>query len=108
MRKIAMEEYVIVVPGENGEKKTDKYDMKESLGICLLHPTLQLTGRELLLRRKILDKIEQSDETLVLEEAEYEKLRSAFEQIQGFSRNDMEMVDRVLNAKKIEVKEKGA
>lgn len=108
MRKINIASYEVVVPGASGEKKTDSYDMKESLGICLLHPTLQLTGRELLLRGKILNKIEQANGELILEEAEYRKLVSAFEQIKGFSKNDMEMADRVLNAKEIEVKEKGA
>jgi len=108
MRKIDITQYEIVVPGVDGQKKTDFYDVRESLSICLFHPTLQLDGRELLKRGKILDKIEHADGTLILEEAEFGKLRSAFERIQGFSKNDLEMVDRVLNAEEIEVKEKGA
>jgi len=108
MRKINIESYEVVVPGVDGKKKTDTYDMKESLGICLLHPTLQLTGRELLVRGKILDKIEQANGELILENAEYNKLKTSFEQVKGFSKNDLEMVDRVLNAEEIEVKEKGA
>ncbi len=108
MRKISIKPYEIVVAGPGGEKKTDEYDVRESLGICLLHPTLQLTGRELLLRGKILNKIEQANGELMLEEADYKKLKSAFEQVQGFSKNDLVMVERVLNAEEIEVKEKGA
>jgi len=107
MRKISTKPYTVVVPGENGEKKTDEYDMKESLGICLLHPSLQLSGRELLLRGKILDKIEQANGELILEEAEYSKLKASFEKVKGFSKNDMEMVKRVFNAQEIEVKEAG-
>lgn len=108
MRKIDMKPYEVAMVAESGEKKTDMYDLKGSLGACLLHPVLQLNGRELLLRRRILDKIEQAKGVLMLEEAEYSKLVSAFEQIKGFSKNDLEMVDRVLNAEEIEVKEKGA
>jgi hypothetical protein len=108
MRKIDISDYEVTLAATDGQKKIDFYDVKESLSICLFHPTLQLDGRELLKRGKILDKIEQANGTLVLEEAEYEKLKSAFEQIQGFSKNDLEMVDRVLNAEEIEVKEKGA
>ena len=108
MRKIDMKSYEVPMTVESGEKRIDMYDLKGSLGACLLHPVLQLNGRELLLRGKILDKIEQAEGELMLEEAEYTKLVAAFEQIKGFSKNDLEMVDRVLNAKEIEVKEKGA
>jgi len=108
MRKIDVSKYEVVVAALDGQKNTDFYDMKESLSICLFHPNLQLNGRELLRRGKILDKIEQADGELMLEEAEYSKLKSAFEQIKGFGKNDLEMVSRVLNAERIEVKEKGA
>ena len=108
MRKIDISSYEVILVMPDGQKKTDFYDMKESLSICLFHPSLQLNGREVLHRGKILNKIEQADGELMLEEAEYEKLKSAFEQVKGFSKNDLVMIDRVLNAEEIEVKEKGA
>lgn len=106
MRKIDLSKYEVVVPSADGQAKTDFYDVKESLSMCLTHPSLQLDGRELLKRSKIIDKIEAADGTLMLEEAEYDKVKQAFETIKGFSKNDMELVRRVLEAEEIEVKEK--
>jgi hypothetical protein len=43
-----------------------------------------------------------------VEEDDYRKLRQAFETIQGFTKNDVELVKRVLEAEEIEVAEKDA
>lgn len=106
MRKIDLSKYEVTIPSVEGQAKTDFYDVKESLSICLVHASLQLDGRELLKRGKILDKIEAADGTLMLEEAEYDKVRHAFETIKGFSKNDMELVRRIFEAEEIEVEAK--
>ena len=105
MRKIDVRNYDVVIPVPDGEDKTDFYRVKESLEMCLLHPMLRLDGRELLVRGKIVDKISAADGTLMLEDEEYKKLKSAFETVTGFSKNDMEIVRRVLEAEEIEVAE---
>jgi Uri superfamily endonuclease len=43
-----------------------------------------------------------------MEEEEYRKLRQAFETIEGFTKSDMELVRRVLEAEEIEVEESEA
>lgn len=90
---------------EGGTKEVE-YATKNFLIAAFLHPQLRLTGRELLARRKLVDEIEQCDGTLLVEEADYLKMKQAFETVQGFTLNDMELVERVLEAKKVEVEEK--
>lgn len=108
MRKIDVTPYPVMIGLQNGQEITEDFKVKESLEVCLLHPQLQLDGRELLKRRKILHKIEEADGTLLLEDDEWEKLKIAFETIRGLSKNELPLVERVIEAEEIEVKEKGA
>ncbi len=105
MRKIDVTSYKLQVHTSEGDKEVE-YDAKTFLTAAILHPQLGLTGMEVLARSKIVDKIEQCDGTLLLEEADYLKLKHAFETVKGFTLNDMTLVKRVLEAKQIEVKEK--
>ena len=106
MRKILVTNYPVTLGSANGQEITEDFKVKESLEICLFHPQLQLDGRELMKRRKILHKIEEADGTLLLEDDEWQKLKQAFETIKGLSKNELPLVERVLEAEEIEVKEK--
>ena len=99
----------ILTPDGNFAPKP--YNVKESMVSCLLHPALKLTGRELLLRNKLATRIEEApivegNGHILVEEEDFRKLRQAFETIEGFTKSDMELVRRVLEAEEIEVKEK--
>jgi len=111
MRKIELQNYMVNVPAADGTFAPKPYDVKESMVSCLLHPALKLTGRELLLRNKLATRIEEAEIVegngyILVEEEDHRKLRQAFETIQGFTKNDMELVRRVLEAEEIEVAEK--
>jgi hypothetical protein len=113
MRKIELQNYFINIPTADGSFKAKPYNVKESMVSCLLHPALKLTGRELLLRKKLATRIEEAEiiegnGSILVEEADYRKLRQAFETIEGFTKSDMELVKRVLEAEEIEVAEKDA
>ena len=105
MRKIDVTPYKLQAHMPEGTKEID-YDAKNMLIAVILHPQLRLTGRELLARGNLTDKIEQCDGTLLVEEADYSKMKQAFETVRGFTLNDMELVKRVLEAEKVEVEEK--
>ena len=105
MRKIDVTSYNIQAHTPEGDKEVE-YDTKNFLIAILLHPQLKLTGNEVLVRSKLMDKIEQCDGILLVEEADYSKLKHAFETVQGFTLNDMTLVKRVLEAKQIDVEEK--
>lgn len=105
MRKIELQNYLVTLTRENGEVESKPYNVKDSIISCFLHPALKLTGRELLLRGKLTKQIEEANGSILVEEENYRKLRQAFERIEGFTRNDMELVRRVLEAEEIEVGE---
>ena len=105
MRKIELQNYLVKLTRENGEVESKPYNVKESIISCFLHPALKLTGRELLLRGKLTKQIEEANGSILIEEENYRKLKQAFERIEGFTRNDMELVRRVLEAEEIEVEE---
>ena len=113
MRKIELQSYMVQMRNAEGNLEPKPYNVKESMISCLLHPVLKLTGRELLLRNKLATQIEEAEikegkGSILVEEADYRKLRQAFETIEGFTKSDMELVRRVLEAEEIEVKESGA
>ena len=106
MRKIDVRNYTVTLGTADGQEITEDFKVKESLEICLFHPQLNIDGREMMKRRKVLHKIEEAEDFLLLEDDEWQKLKSAFETIKGMSKNELELVERVLEAEEIEVKEK--
>lgn len=102
MRKIDLTPYLVKVD----EKGTEKpFDVKGSIYASLYHPDLKLSAMELLGNDKIAQKVKSAEDKVLLEDAEYEKVKRAFETLRGFDMNDVELVKRVLDAEIVEVKE---
>jgi len=89
MRTIDVRDYLV-------GKET--YAVKDGLVAILMHPSLRLSAVELLKRNRLGQKILDATETIKLEEEDYGRLRSAVEGIEGYSRADVELVQRVLEA----------
>jgi hypothetical protein len=107
MKKIDLKPYDLEFKDKEGKTQTVPYDVKASLINCLYHPALKLAGRDLLLAHKLADKIEECKEDHILVElVDYTKLKNAVEKIEGFTKNDVEFVQRVLEAEDVEVAEK--
>lgn len=107
MRKIELKAYELHLKDNEGKDHVVPYDVRGSCINCLFHPVLKLAGRDLLLAHKLADKIEScKDEFILLEEVDYMKLKGAVEKIEGFGKNDVEFVQRVLEAEVAEVQEK--
>ncbi len=109
MRKINLENYRVKAKVREEDKVVEKdldYDVKDTIISVLFHPDLKLNGRELILRGKLADKIEKAEKNILLEEADYKKLKDSVEKLQGFGRNELELVDRILNAPSVEVEPK--
>lgn len=82
------------------------YDMKTSLISILFEPATpetKLTARDLLKRHLLGEKIEQTTDTLLLESSEYDLLVSTIDAFKGFGKNEGILVQRVLEAKEVEV-----
>jgi hypothetical protein len=109
MRQINLEDYVLEVktqPSGDGIAGTKevKYDVRGSLIEVLFAPELQLNAREILDRDDLARKIKDCrDNNLLLEEAEYEKIKGAVETVRGMGRNEVEFIRRILKAEKVEV-----
>ena len=97
MRKISLIPYKC----EDGRE----YEVKTSLASVLFAPSLKLGVRDLIENDRIAGKIEKSVDDVLLEDAEYERIKGAIESFTGYKRDDLPLVNRVIDALKIEVKE---
>ena len=100
MRKINLTQYFIEV-----EDKKLPFDVKGSIYAALYHPDLKLAAMALLSNDRLAQKIKSAGDSILLEEAEYQKIRSAFETLRGWEVHDVELVKRVFDAEEVEVKE---
>lgn len=82
------------------------YEVKSSLIELLFSRELHLSGPELLERDDLARKVRDCDGVLLLEEPEWQKLKSSVESTTGFGRPDVELVRRIMNAKDVPVEEK--
>ena len=106
MRKLNLEKYTISVRDANGAIETKPYDFKESLIQLMFHPNLRLSGKTLLETNIVAEKIMEADKEILLEEEEYNKVKSSIDQFEGFTRNEVELVKRIIECPEIDVKEK--
>ena len=74
------------------------FNMKDGVLNLMFHPDLRLNGAELVRQNMLAMKIEQADDFVLLEEAEYERVKAAIDSFKGFSRPDVELVRRVTEA----------
>lgn len=91
---------------ENEQIISIPYDIKKSIINIMFNFNLKLNGIELLLQDKLANKIEKAKKEILLEESDYLKIKIAFETITGYTRNDVELVQRILDAEEVEVMEK--
>jgi hypothetical protein len=69
-------------------------------------PTLRLGFRDAIENDRIARKIEASQNyEVLLEDAEYAKIKQAFESFQGFGRDEIQLISRVMDAAETTVKE---
>jgi hypothetical protein len=114
MRKINLKSYDIEVSDtETGRPKKIPYDVRASLANILFHPELRLGGMDLLKANELATKIlssppSEDGEWVLLEEEEYQRLHNAITSVHGFSKNEVELVRRVLEAQPVEVTEKSS
>lgn len=105
MRKLDISNYVNTVSTPEGNKDIE-VETKQVISEVLFHPDLKMGARDIISMNKIMQKIENSDKEVLLEEQEYHKIREAFEEVRGFNRLHVELVERILDSPVIEVEEK--
>jgi len=114
MRKINLEDYnitkLVINPGDQmGEpiKVVLPYRVKDSLIEMLFTRDLQLGAADLVKQNMLAIKIEAcTDGGILLEDAEYDRVKRAIDTIRGFNRFDVELVRRINEAEVVEVEQK--
>ena len=106
MRKLDLRNYPttqkVLIKGELSDI-AGQYMVKDSILNIMFLPALELRGAELVKQNILAIKIEQSEDEVELEEAEYERIVRAANVYPGQSRADVELIDRILN-KTLEIK----
>lgn len=105
MRKILLKTYPVKVVTENGVKEVE-YNVKDSLVEILFNKALGLGSVSLLKQNILANKILSSDDEVLLEEEEYQRIKTAIDTVEGLTRNDVIFVERILEAETVDVSEK--
>jgi len=105
MRKLNLENYINKIRTNEGFKDVE-YFVKDSLIFMMFDRKLQLAGTKLLEQNILAEKILKADKEIILEEAEYQKIRIAIDTFTGCGREEVELVKRVLECQEIDIEEK--
>ena len=101
MRNLDLTDYQATqkVLGGNGEliETTGPYPVKDSILNLMFLPSLGLQGAEAVRQQVLAHKIEKANGEILLEEAEYERIKNAVEKYSVRNRHDVTLVDRILN-----------
>lgn len=111
MRKLRIGDYTVtrktpdrIVPGKMIDIELP-YLVKDSILNIMFNPALQLSSADLVRQNMLAVKIESCrDDVISLEEEEYQRIKRAFDTFKGFTRDSVELVDRVMNAVVVEAK----
>lgn len=113
MRKLNLTDYIAyskapdpVVPGKLLDIQ-HPYPVKDTILMLLFAPCQRLSGLELVKQQALALKIEACKEAeILLEDAEWKRIKEAFDKFEGFSRQDVELVERINDAEVVEVEAK--
>lgn len=79
--------------------------VKDALIEIMFQPVLKLKAKSLLEQNILAKKILEAKDEILLEEAEYRKILMAIERVEGLTRNEVKLVERILNCPEVKVKE---
>ena len=113
MRKLNMANYMVkfstpdrMIPGKMIESEHPYYP-KESILNLLFNPDLQLTSAEVVRTNLLAMKLEScKEDVIILEDEEYNRIKTAVETFRGFGRNEVELIERINEAEVVEVEPK--
>lgn len=107
MRKVSLVNYTVRVWKEDGKRGVDEFNVRENLiDLCFI-PAKGCTAAQVLERQRLARKIAQAhgDEVL-LEDAEWQRLREAIDAVGALGYGQAELVERIVDAPTVKVVEK--
>ena len=113
MRKLSLKDYIAhskapdpMVLGKLLDVQ-HPYPVKDTILMLLFSPVQRLSGLEVVKQQALALKIETcTSDDILLEDAEWDRLKLAFDKFEGFNREDVELVERINNAEEVEVEQK--
>jgi len=113
MRKINLKDYIAKSKAPDPMKLGKlldieyPYPVKDSILTLLFSRELKLNGAELVKQQALALKIEAcKEDEVLLEDAEWQRLKLAIDTCTGFNRQDVELVTRINEAEVVEVEPK--
>ncbi len=113
MRKLNLKDYTVKMKSPDPMKLGGVIDFElpypviDSILNIMFRKELQLSGAELVKQNVLATKLEIcKDSEILLEEEEYKRLKTAFDKCTGFTRADVELVERINEAEEVEVEQK--
>ena len=106
MRKIDLTSYDVTVPDGKGGEEILPFNVRGSLVDGMYHPDLKLNSKDLFINDRIAQKIEGAGDYVLLEDSEYDRVKTMIDTIKGFRKEDVEFVRRIIEAPKVDVEEK--
>lgn len=100
MKKINLTPYQVKI---NGEYKD--YDVRDAIVTILTSHFLNLNGSQLLKNNILATKVLEKEDFILLEDADYQNLKSATDKITGYGKEDIELVQRILEAPDVKIEE---
>jgi len=96
-RKLNLQNYA----NETGEV----YGVVKALLLILFHPELRLRANQIIERLPVKDALVNAGGSVLLEETQWAILRDSVNGVSGFGQDDIELIQRVLNAPQVDVGE---
>jgi len=103
MRKLNLKDYTVTGKVKGGDGNivdiTAPYRVKDSILNLMFTRELQLSGAELVKQNVLAMKLETcKEDTILLEDEEWGRIKRAVDTFKGFNRNDVELVTRINDA----------
>ena len=104
MRKLDLTDYTVEVLTAEGVENAP-FPFKRNLIEVIFNPELKISAYDLLKRDDIARAILASGDDMLIEEGDYQIIKDAVERMRGYQRYAVELVRRIMDAPKAEVKE---
>lgn len=104
MRKVDLKDYTVTGRKADGTKSAEPFNVQETLvELCFIPPD-GCKKVELMKRQKLAEKIAAAKGSVLLEDAEWQRLSDALDATRGLGRGEVELVHRIVDAPEVKPK----
>ena len=102
MWRLDVSPYDVTVDGPDGPAVRE-FDVKGSISILLFNPALQLEVPQAFEAKDLLDRINATDDAILLDKADMARLRRAYDAFRAPHPNALELLRRIRDAETVDV-----